>query len=83
MKIPVPLLDAITTCMRDNISNQIVINDFQELSGGCINNGGRLDTSKGNFFLKWNSSERFPGMFKTESMGLRLLSSATAMKLLP
>ncbi len=54
------------------------ITDFQFASGGCINNGGRLTTDQGDFFIKWNSSERYPGMFTAEKKGLELLASAHA-----
>lgn len=47
--------------------------DFSRASGGCINNGGRLITAEGNFFVKWNDAVRFPGMFKAEQSGLNLL----------
>ncbi|MGK7391252.1 MAG: fructosamine kinase family protein [Candidatus Cyclobacteriaceae bacterium M2_1C_046] len=49
------------------------IQGFTSASGGCINNGGTLKTSAGDFFLKWNDAKKFPGMFKVEAKGLRLL----------
>ena len=49
---------------------------FSPASGGCINNGGRLDTSNGAVFVKWNDANRFPGMFDAEARGLTLLEQA-------
>ncbi len=47
--------------------------DFTFLQGGCINHGGRLRTTAGDYFLKWNDAQRFPSMFATEATGLQLL----------
>ncbi len=55
------------------------VDSFRPASGGCINNGGQLDTEKGVFFVKWNSSGRYPKMFDKEQMGLELLAQAKAM----
>ena len=57
-------------------SGEIVLKDFRLSGGGCINHGGRLTTSLGNFFLKWNDVARLPAMFELESRGLQLLRSA-------
>jgi protein-ribulosamine 3-kinase len=52
-----------------------VIKAFSFASGGCINHGGRVTTSQGNYFLKWNDLGKFPGMFAAEAKGLDLLGS--------
>lgn len=52
--------------------------EFSFSGGGCINQGGRLKTIAGTFFLKWNSSKKFPSMFSAEANGLRLLKNADA-----
>jgi fructosamine-3-kinase len=48
----------------------------RSLSGGCINNVSRLDTSAGVFCLKYNVADSFPGMFEAEAKGLTLLSES-------
>lgn len=45
------------------------------MAGGCINNGGKLETSVGSFFIKWNDIENLSGMFDAEAKGLHLLST--------
>lgn len=45
------------------------------IGGGCINQASELITDKGNFFMKWNTAQQFPGMFTSEARGLRLLQS--------
>ena len=51
------------------------ITGFRFVSGGCINNGGKLTTNKNTYFLKWNSASSFPDMFETEARGLNLLAA--------
>lgn len=52
---------------------------FTFSSGGCINHRGKLTTSDGVYFLKWNDLKKFPGMFAAEAKGLRLLRDAGAL----
>ncbi|MGE0587250.1 MAG: fructosamine kinase family protein [Cyclobacteriaceae bacterium] len=57
------------------LSSKVTLLDFSFVSGGCINHGGKLSTSSGDYFLKWNSAEKFPGMFVAEGKGLSILQS--------
>jgi protein-ribulosamine 3-kinase len=77
------MLARIPSAIQREISVQLkcTLAEFDFASGGCINSGGRLQTSNGIFFLKWNSAERYPGMFLTEAEGLKLLRSSTAIKI--
>ena len=68
------LPSALTEACAGALSAEIT--GFEAASGGCINNGGRLRTSIGDYFLKWNSADKFPLMFETEAAGLDLLLSA-------
>lgn len=54
----------------------LALKSFSPASGGCINNGGKISTSQGDLFIKWNDARKFPGMFETEAKGLKLLASA-------
>jgi protein-ribulosamine 3-kinase len=80
MKLPVALLDAIQSFLRSKFSDRLVVHDFQSLSGGCINPGGKLRTTEGPFFVKWNAAEKYRNMFQAEARGLTLLASAAEMK---
>lgn len=53
-----------------------IITNFSPASGSCINNGGILKTSKGEFFLKWNDATTYLDMFEAEAKGLRLLKQS-------
>ncbi len=50
------------------------IKETSPLSGGSINDACKIITDKGDFFIKWNNADLFPGMFETETKGLSLLS---------
>lgn len=50
------------------------------VSGGCINHTHKIESSAGNFFIKFNSKTRFPGMFEAEAKGLTLLSEAKSIR---
>jgi protein-ribulosamine 3-kinase len=54
-------------------TGDVVIKDFILVGGGSINQGGKLSTSVGTFFLKWNDAHTLPGMFAAEAKGLSLL----------
>lgn len=60
---------------RENITR------FAPVAGGCINNGGKLSTTTGTFFIKWNKTSSLPGMFDAEARGLALLSEARAIRI--
>ncbi|MCG8309940.1 MAG: fructosamine kinase family protein [Cytophagales bacterium] len=56
------------------------INGTQFKSGGCINNAVKLRTSRGDYFLKWQSG--IPeDMFQKEAEGLKLLAEAGTIKI--
>ncbi|HEY0742240.1 MAG TPA: fructosamine kinase family protein [Chryseosolibacter sp.] len=69
--------------LHQSISQKLSVSvkNFQPLSGGCINNGGKLLTSKGNFFVKWNDTLQYPNMFDAEAQGLQLLRRARAIRI--
>lgn len=54
---------------------------FQQVSGGCINNGGCLETYDGYVFVKWNYAARFKGMFSAEQKGLTLLAAPDCIRI--
>jgi protein-ribulosamine 3-kinase len=64
-----------------NLKGPDELHDFSFSGGGCINPGGRLKTTTGTFFLKWNSAKKFPSMFDAEAKGLKLLRNANAIEI--
>lgn len=46
----------VASALSEVIGKTIVIKSEQLLGGGCINHASKLETSAGNFFLKWNDN---------------------------
>jgi len=59
----------------------VSIQSFSPAAGGCINSGGKLDTSLGRYFLKWNDAARYPRMFEKEAAGLTMLAERKAIRI--
>lgn len=60
------------SALFESTGRQLVIEEVQFLSGGCINNAVKLKTAEGSFFIKWNEAIE-EDMFAAEANGLRLL----------
>jgi len=79
MALPQAIHEKISQYLREG-NRSTSIKSFSALSGGCINPGGRLHTTVGNFFLKWNNATRYAGMFASEAKGLKVLSATHAIR---
>lgn len=79
MHIPQAIQQGVLDLLKQKISDAITLEDFSFTGGGCINNGGRLATSHGNYFLKWNDAAKFSQMFQAEAKGLKLLTESKSM----
>jgi len=65
--------------LEASLGKSVQLKGTQFKSGGCINNALKLNTSEGDYFLKWQTG--IPeDMFGKEAKGLELLQSANAMK---
>jgi protein-ribulosamine 3-kinase len=71
--VPGPILECLFDNLISRFGTAFRVTGFASCAGGCVSNGGKLNTSHGDFFLKWNDAKMFPGMFSAESQGLRLL----------
>jgi fructosamine-3-kinase len=71
--IPPALEKEIQKQLSDHTGKNITLFAPSPLGGGSINRAFRLRTSAGDFFLKYNLKETYPGMFEKEARGLRLL----------
>jgi fructosamine-3-kinase len=59
-----------------NIS--VSIKNVGVIAGGSINEGSRIQTDHGVYFVKTNDAEPFPGMFEAEAKGLQFLAAHTS-----
>jgi protein-ribulosamine 3-kinase len=77
------MLTAIPAEAAKMISDQtnLKITGFSFVGGGCINHGGKLDTTSGAYFLKWNDALKYPGMFQAEALGLSVLRTSNAIRI--
>lgn len=71
--VPTPILLEIEAYLGSKVRG------FSFSAGGCVNKGGKLVTTGGIFFLKWNDHKKCPGMFRAEAEGLTLLRSRTSL----
>ena len=75
MHLPTPLRQQVESALGHRITASVAA------SGGCINNGARLDTRDGDsFFLKWNEVAP-PEMFEAEANGLEALRRACTVQI--
>lgn len=78
--IPISLQHRIIEYFQLNGNDEVSLIDFSYAPGGCINQGGKLTTSKGILFLKWNDLKSYPGMFEAEAEGLAILSKTKTLR---
>jgi protein-ribulosamine 3-kinase len=70
---PESVIKNVMRLLEHHLGQPVRILEFTPVAGGCINHGGRLKTSNGNYFIKWNSNSGLAGMFEAEAKGLRIL----------
>jgi len=65
---PPPLISHLENLLTTKVTG------FQFIKGGCISLASKIETTKGDFFLKWNDAKAFPDMFEKEGTGLKRLA---------
>lgn len=80
-QLPSAIQQGVLSYLKQKLNATVTIHNFSPCGGGCINHGGRLSTSAGEFFLKWNDARKFPDMFAAEARGLTTLASAEAIRI--
>jgi fructosamine-3-kinase len=74
------LQTAIAESLQSEFGKETSITDFQNVGGGCINQTAIINTTQGNFFVKWNDKHLYPNMFVAEARGLELLAKSNFLK---
>jgi len=59
--------------------SQVILIKETIVFGGDINSCCQLTTTSGDFFLKWNRSDKYPGMFEYEAEALKLLKTTNTL----
>lgn len=75
MDLKYPLFEEVSKILAEKNGNRFQIKSAQKLGGGCIHHASKIETSVGNFFLKWNASG-FSDVFEKEAEGLIELKNA-------
>jgi fructosamine-3-kinase len=71
---PEELKKSVELTLSSQYEKPVEISEIRSVGGGCINEAFSLKTNFGKYFIKFNSSTTFPGMFDKEAAGLKILS---------
>jgi protein-ribulosamine 3-kinase len=72
--IPSEVLESIRLKLSAILADTVKIKNTAALAGGCIHHASKLQTTNGDFFLKWNKTGEFDN-FSVEAKNLKLLST--------
>jgi len=76
--LPDELKKSVELTLSTQFEKPVGISEIRSIGGGCINEACSLETNIGKYFIKYNSASAFPGMFKKEALGLKILSDTNA-----
>jgi fructosamine-3-kinase len=76
-QVPLEIRNAVMREINARENKDVFLKGFDFVGGGCINSSGKLETSLGPFFLKWNNLNKYPFMLQAEADGLDLLRAGT------
>ena len=74
--VTLPQTDRIVMLLTEYLKIPVLIDSVQPVTGGCISECYKINTTKGVFFLKINRSADHALLFETEVKGLQLLNNA-------
>ena len=78
--IPSEIKRRIITQLGNALNTTITVNGESSIVGGCINNTIKINTNKGDFFVKWNTNSK-ANMFQTEYNGLKVLKDTNTIRI--
>ena len=78
--IPSEIKRRIITQLGNALNTTITVNGESSIVGGCINNAIKINTNKGDFFVKWNTNSK-ANMFQTEYNGLKVLKDTNTIRI--
>ena len=78
---PHSVQQGVSDLLQTHFKKDVALKSFSPIGGGCINSGGKLSTSQGDFFVKWNEAKKYAGMFAAEATGLKLLAAPNAIRI--
>ena len=78
--IPSEIKRRIITQLGNALNTTITVNGESSIVGGCINNTIKINTNKGDFFVKWNTNSK-ANMFQSEYNGLKVLKDTNTIRI--
>src|ERR1039457_2548761 len=78
--IPKEITDSLSFFFNNSLHKELIPDDHRSLSGGSINTVYQLKTNSGEYCIKYNNADTYPGMFEKERMGLQILRDANEIK---
>ena len=78
--IPSEIKRRIITQLGNALNTTITVNRESSIVGGCINNAIKINTNKGDFFVKWNTNSK-ANMFQSEYNGLKVLKDTNTIRI--
>jgi fructosamine-3-kinase len=78
--IPSEIKRRIITQLGNALNTTITVNGESSIVGGCINNAIKINTNKGDFFVKWNINSK-ANMFQSEYNGLKVLKDTNTIRI--
>ena len=79
--LPIEVQESVKKLLRDFRGEEVEIAAVSSVGGGCINDAHRVETGAAAFFVKYNDTKRYPGMFAAEAAGLKLLATAGSVRI--
>ena len=79
--LPDELRKSVELTLTVQFGKPVEISEFRSIGGGCINEAFYLKTNIGKYFIKYNSSTEFPGMFNKEAAGLKILADTKTLEI--
>lgn len=73
--LPIEINRSFNAWINEKYGKDCKVRSIAPSPGGSINETYRINTSSGDFFLKYNLSKKYPEMFELEMKGLKLLTS--------
>jgi len=67
--------------LSQKLGEDVRLENYAPVGGGCINSCYKLSTTSGDFFIKYNRADKFPGMFEAEARGLEILRTSGAVRI--
>ena len=79
--LPNELKKSVELILANQLERPVGISEILPVGGGCINEAFSLQTNIGKYFIKYNSSSAFPGMFEKEAAGLKILADTKTLEI--